>query len=387
MPVREALPAGTENQRGRIPEFEGLRGVLAWTVVAAHLLICCGWFGPNLNGIPLLSEIAEAAVNLFIVLSGFAITRLLIVRREPVPTYLMRRALRIVPAYWVALTAAIFLNGWLAENLRQLPPSDDARGLIMICEIGQSRIWLDAALHYTLLHGLAPVNLWPWAPFTFLGAAWSLSLEWQFYCLAPFALLLATRYRVGLPILVLTCAIGLGFAEHWMNWFSIAFIGIKGGFLLAGGLTFAVSRDLHRDARGWARLLLPVYVAALLWWLGSGRSVEPVLTAAGWTIALLAAFTDRVAHVRAVLGSKPLQYLGLVSYSTYLFHVPVITVLQRGIWTFIAPRSQTELLAWTLVAGVGATLVVSELSWRFIERPFQRLGRKRPLVNDSPLRV
>ncbi len=123
-------------------------------------------------------------------------------------------------------------------------------------------------------------------------------------------------------------------------------------------------------------LLLPCYVAALLWWLGSGRAVEAVLTAAGATAVIAAAFGDRLRPVSNFLNSRVLQYLGRVSYSTYLFHVPLITVLQRGIWKFAAPQTRLQLFVWTLLSGVVATLIVSELSWRYIERPFQRLGRR-----------
>ncbi len=321
-------------------------------------------------------------MDLFIVLSGFAITRLLMVKREPMKIYLMRRACRIIPAYWVALTAAIAVNGWLAENLRQLPQSADTQGLVTICETAASRIWIDGALHYTLLHGLAPVGLLPWAPFTFLGAAWSLSLEWQFYCLAPFALILATTKRFGLAFLVSLGAAGLAFADYWMNWFSIAFIGIKGGFLLAGGLTFTALSRRNQRPRSFNALLLPACAAAALWWLGSSRAVEALLTVVGWTAVIIAAYSEHLTAVSTFLKSAPLQYLGRVSYSTYLFHVPIITVMQRAIWNFIVPESRLHLFLWTLLSGIVATVIVSELSWRYIERPFQRLGRKRASVRS-----
>lgn len=356
-------------------EFDGLRGVLAWFVVLVHVTICCGWFGPNFNGHSLLSEVAECALNLYILLSGFAITRLLVVQREPFRRYMWRRTCRIVPPYWVALTAAILLNGWLAANLRRLPSTPDTDGLIMICELGTQRLWIDSALHYTLLHGLAPVPLLPWAPFTFLGAAWSLSLEWQFYCIAPFALLLATKTRFGLAVLVLLAAAGLAFADHWMDWFTVAFLGIKGGLVLAGALTFAaVSRATAGEPR-MAALLMPAYVAALLWWLGSGRAVEAAVTATGWSLVIVAAFSHHLRPVSAFLNSRPLQYLGRVSYSTYLFHVPIITILQTAIWRFISPADRLQLFVWTISSAAVATLLVSELAWRYIEEPFLRLGK------------
>src|SRR3954466_4262224 len=101
----------TLSSSGRIPQLEGLRAVLAWTVVVAHIFICSGFFGPKIGGASLLSQVADAAVDLFLLLSGFAITRLILVERDPLPVYALRRACRIVPAYWVALSAAILLNG------------------------------------------------------------------------------------------------------------------------------------------------------------------------------------------------------------------------------------------------------------------------------------
>lgn len=357
----------------RVPEFDGLRGVLAWLLVLVHVTICCGWFGPNFNGQSLLSEVAESALNLFFLLSGFAITRLLVVQREPFNRYMWRRVCRIVPPYWVALTAAIALNSWLAANLQRLPSTPDTQGLIMICDIAAARVWIDSALHYTLLHGLAPVPLLPWAPFTFLGAAWSLSLEWQFYCIAPFVLALAVRSRIALTLLILLGAVGLAFADYWMHWFTVAFIGIKGGLILAGALTFFVASRGEKLGV----LLVPAYVAAALWGIGSGRAVEALVTSAGWTIVIVAAYSDQLRFASRFLNSAPLQYLGRVSYSTYLFHVPVIIVLQRAIWNLINPADRLQLFGWTLAGAISGTLVVSELSWRFIEHPFLEIGRVR----------
>jgi peptidoglycan/LPS O-acetylase OafA/YrhL len=371
--------AGAIERSERIAELEGLRAVLAWTVVGAHICICSGFFGPVIGGAPVLGQIADAAVDLFLLLSGFAITRLLLVEHEPPGVYALRRACRIVPAYWVALTAAILLNSVLADNLRRLPPSADAQGLVMICELGRARLWIDAPLHYAFLHGLVPAPVLPWASLTLLGVAWSLSLEAQFYAIAPAALRFAQRRPYGLAVLVLIAASGLVFANYWMNWFTAAFIGIKGGLILAGALTFTLSR---RAARGgeFGLHLLPVNVAALLWWYGSGRSIEAALAWLGWTAVMIATFSNRFSLVSAFLNSSALQHLGRVSYSTYLFHVPVITVVQAAVWRWINPGHELQLLLWTIAGTTVGTLVVAEVSWRVIERPFQRVGRRRGTV-------
>lgn len=371
-PQRRAIRPGD-----RILELDGLRGVLAWCVVLVHATICCGWFGPKFHGQSLLSELADSTLDLYILLSGFAITRLLLIKREPYRRYMWRRVCRIVPAYWLALSAAIALNGWLAANLRRLPQTPDTIGLIMICDIGPSRVWIDGPLHYTLLHGLAPVPLLPWAPFTFLGIAWSLSLEWQYYCIAPPALAFAIRKRYGLAILIALGAAGLAFADYWTRWFTQAFIGIKGGFILAGALTFVISGQARAGRAHVRRLLLPAGGVALLWWYGSGRGVEAAVTALGWSAVIVAVYSDRLRLVSSFLNSAPLQYLGRVSYSTYLFHVPVITVVQAVIWRWINPATELQLFCWTVGTGAAGTLLVSQLSWRFIERPAQALGRRR----------
>jgi len=58
-----------------------------------------------------------------------------------------------------------------------------------------------------------------------------------------------------------------------------------------------------------------------------------------------------------------------------LFHVPVIALLQAGIWRWVRPHTLIELSVWTTISTIPAILLVSVASWRWIEAPFQRLGR------------
>lgn len=358
---------------GRIPELEGFRALLAWTVVASHILICCGWYGPALAGVSVLGQIAEGAVDLFILLSGFAITRLVLVEREPFRIYIWRRACRIVPAYWLALMLAVALNGILAANLGHLPPGPERDGSIEVCRLAASRFWIDFPLHLALLHGMVPFEWLPFAPFTFLGAAWSLSLEWQFYCIAPFAVWLAIRHSLGKALVIGTSAIALLFAGQIMATFSDAFLPAKSAFFVVGGITYVA---LCRRGAGFALLTLPTILLAIIWWKTSGRAVEAVLTLAGWLIVIGSVRWTALAWVASGLNSAPLQYLGRVSYSTYLFHAPVLTLVQAAIWHWLRPAGLVPLLIWTTVGTAAGTFVVSALSWRFVERPFQRFARR-----------
>src|SRR3982751_3088654 len=168
----------------RVTELDGLRGVLAWTVVASHILLVSGWYDPLVRRFPILADVPESAVDVFMILSGFAITHVLMLRPR-LDTYVVRRACRIIPAYYVALTLGILFNNMAADNLRRLPPGTIGAGYVPIFEIGDARMWLDAPLHFLFLHGLIPTTLLPALPYTLLGVAWSLSLEFQFYVIAP----------------------------------------------------------------------------------------------------------------------------------------------------------------------------------------------------------
>jgi peptidoglycan/LPS O-acetylase OafA/YrhL len=262
---------------GRIPELDGLRGILAWTVVWTHILICCGWFGPNLRGHSVLNEMAGSAVDVFMLLSGFAITRLLLVERESCSHYLWGRLCRLVPAYWLALAAGMALNGWLGANLRHLPPTVQAQAFAAICDLGASRPWTDGILHFLLLHGLAPSAQLPGEPYTFLGVAWSLSLEWQFYCLAPVALILATRMRWGFAILAMLAGTGALFCENLISSFSNAFLPVKSASFPVGALSYVSVMQNKRNNRAIFWLAGSCGLLAILWLMGSRQPIESFL--------------------------------------------------------------------------------------------------------------
>lgn len=363
--------------RGRIRELEGLRGLLAWTVVATHILICSGWFGPIVGGENVLSAVAESAVDVFMLLSGFVITRLLLVEREPFGKYLWRRACRIVPAYWVALAAGIALNGTLAANLRHLPPTPEARAFVLVCDLGASRVWTDATLHALLLHGLVPARVLPQAAYTFLGVAWSLSLEWQFYCVAPLALAFALRTRIGFIGLAVFCLTNALVCGRWIAEFSNAFLLAKVLFFFVGAVGYVAIAENTNRRRAALWLVGGCSLLAAAWFVGSRRWLEATLPALIWIVALGCAQFNSLGAVRRLLCAAPLQYLGRVSYSTYLFHAPVITVVQFTMWRWVHPTSRPTLLILTAIPSVVTTLIVSHLAWRWIEQPFQQLGRRR----------
>lgn len=359
---------------GRVTEFDGLRGLLAWTVVICHLLLVSGEYDPLVRRFPALGEVPESAVDVFILLSGFAITHLLMLR-PTMRSYFIRRACRIVPAYYVALFAGILLNGTLEANLRRLPSGSIGAGYIQICELGYRRLWLDAPLHVLLLHGLVPATLAPALPYTLLGVAWSLSLEFQFYAVAPAIFALYRHWRGTLVLVGTAVLISTLFASAIMTYFSSAFLLAKASFFFVGGLGYFALDERFSRAKAWVLCLLPGIALTSLWWQGTGRVLEAIVPSLVWSVIVVAIRFKRFKVLRASLNSRSLQFLGRCSYSTYLFHAPVVFILQAAIWRWASPSSTPVLLLWTTITGIPAILLVSWLAWKGIERPFQRLGR------------
>jgi peptidoglycan/LPS O-acetylase OafA/YrhL len=359
----------------RFRELDGLRGVLAWIVVASHILVCVGWIGPIVGGDYVLSQVAAAAVDVFIILSGFAITRLLIVTRESGGRYIWRRICRIFPAYWAALLAGIALNAWVADNLRQLPQSAVIELYLSVCEVGGARLWTDGIIHFFLLQGLVLTSWLPAEPVTLLGVAWSLSLEWQFYLVAPFALRLALTSKIGFALISLVAILGALYSGKLAGVFSGAFLPVRASYFLFGGISFVAATA--PVAKRWFILLSAATILTISWGIGCGHYLETIAAPIGWLIVMAATFSSLPTIVRSFLNSVQVQFLGRVSYSTYLFHGPVIAVVQHAVWHWVNPGNQIKLLVLTIIGSVPLITLVSYLSWRFIEYPGQKLGHLR----------
>ncbi len=358
----------------RITEFDGLRGFLAWTVVFSHLLIVSGCFPEVVRRVPIIHDFGESAVDVFMLLSGFAITHVLMLGPRT-SHYFARRALRIVPAYYVALFAGIVLNGQLAENMRHLPADTIAPVYFQICAIGNERLALDAPLHFLFLHGVFTAAILPALPYTLLGVGWSLSLEAQFYLVAPAIVAWCRRTRVALITIIVVVTMITLCAGKIIGVFSNAFLPAKAAFFLVGGLSFFAVTQPGPKWKAWLLSLAPPFILSLLWLEGTGRRNEALLAPIVWAVVVVAVRFGRFGWLRASFNSGPFQLLGRISYSTYLFHSPVIILLQAAIWRWINPPSTSQLFFWTTGASIPAVFLVSWLSWCLIERPFQRLGR------------
>jgi peptidoglycan/LPS O-acetylase OafA/YrhL len=343
----------------RIQPLDGLRGLAIVFVLVGHTVLNYGPMSETLRWQLIPFANAEAGVRLFFVLSGYLITLLLLDEQSrtgqiSLRQFYWRRALRIMPAFYVYLLAVVLLDRWRPHSITS--------------ETGL------AAATFTWNYAL----LWVTDPpegHWFVGHLWTLSLEQQFYLFWP-AVLIAVGVRRALWVavaLILWCPL----ARVGSYWLFPAQRGLLQMMLHTGVdslMAGCAAALILQDTR--ARTCLGRYgskgaVAAAGWLLllspTAGTLIRGFPVVAGFTLdALAAAWVVAWAHhatgsvATRWLGSGPLPALGAISYSLYLWQQ-----------IFFAP---TGLLqdGWVIVPAIAA-LAAAWLSYRLVEKPALRL--------------
>lgn len=350
---------------GRWAGLDGLRGIASFAVVIHHSLLR----GTDIGGL---------SVFLFFILSGFLITGILHRARLKIEAaqttiaaaladFWRRRSLRIFPAYYL----------WLAIWVT----SEAIRGdTSMLSELG----WY---LTYTqnLLIGFVT---YAWGDFTHV---WSLAVEQQYYVFfAPLVVLLPARLHprlmVATIVLCLVLIEGLNLAGFEM--ISLYTAPITGFVFMAAGALMVLERDRMPAVLG-ARAVLVVAlaaIAALAAYPVAERTVGFHLPYAVLVVASVLSLSAVMIHVLLrprgwtvrLLETRPLKFLGLISYGLYVVHLPI------GIW---AGRT-LPLDAWAETSGLSrdtidflvtapASIAVAALSFFFFEAKFLALKDRR----------
>lgn len=335
------------------PDIDGLRAVAVMTVVLNHLS------APLMPG-------GYVGVDVFFVISGYLITRIVGAEIEAgrfsFARFYARRACRIFPALFAVL-AATLVAGYFV-----LLPSDYKSTLrstlATLLFASNISFWRELGDGYfaAAQSGLNP-----------LLHTWSLAVEEQFYLLFPVALLLGFRFfrrripliffivaalsLVSAALLVQSRSVAVFFLPMFRAWELLA------GALLAMNALPALTSQRWREITASAGLL--VIVAAAVFYDDSTifpglSALAPVLGAA----AVIHAGSGGASTAGRLLQWRPVVYIGLISYSLYLWHWPVI-ILTR----YAAGLPEGELYAFELLV---ASLVLASLSYHLIEQPFRQ---------------
>lgn len=354
----------------KFPAFDGFRGIGVIVVIFTH---CPQVLESSLYNtvwhINQLSRVGYIALDIFFVISGFFITRLLL--RERAKTgrisfkdFYMRRALRIFPVYYLTVIACLFIFKFSTADTISL-------------------------LSYTFnfYHPLHPVP-------NPLEHTWSLSVEEQFYFFWPLLILLVPpRWlsRVtGIVVPLLAIASGLVMAVIFIGHDpreagDVVYMSLFTRMLsLSLGGWLALREFENRPLRGWRCLALFLGALVVLTLDRMGRNYG-IITSQPlyWTIALIAYAMVSVSFVAtmvfdrgilkrlmtAVLSIPLLRGFGQLSYAMYVFHLPVLFYL--GINDAALDGAKVPILQVVLAFGV--TIGLSILSYYLLETPMAKL--------------
>jgi peptidoglycan/LPS O-acetylase OafA/YrhL len=357
--VSEAIHA--PHQRFRA-DIQGLRALAILLVVVFHAGV------GHLTG-------GFVGVDVFFVISGYLITSQL--RAElsstgtiSIPGFIARRVRRLLPAAAVVLIATLALSSIL------LPPLEFAS----VAASARSAGAYVSNLHFL---GLASDYFTGDVKTDPLLHTWSLSVEEQFYLAWPVLLLIgctswrrqsATRRRLAWTMTAIALA---SFLATW--WYvdanrQLAFYGspLRAWEFACGGLASLIEpaprRPLPRRllvAGGWIGMMLVIGAAALFSantdFPGATALVPVAGTSALLVLGRLHSWPDRWSVVR-FLSAAPMQWIGARSYSWYLWHWPLLV---------LATATIPQLSVMDRVSIVAVALVLSHLTYRFVEMPFR----------------
>jgi peptidoglycan/LPS O-acetylase OafA/YrhL len=329
----------------RIPSLDGLRAIAILMVLLSH--------SGDTPGAPThhFSSFGYFGVRIFFVISGFLITRLLVMERETTGTvslkqFYYRRTLRIFPALWFYLFVIAALN---------------ARGRITLLSHD-----LLSALTYTVNYHQA--RSW------FVGHLWSLSVEEQFYLIWPLIIIALSRRRAAMTAMTVSAVAPVLRAILLLQrpdaaigeWFPTVCDGLAAGCALGLLPDATLKRFFSPFNTSWFAIIPAVAICVNLMQYHSnprygilfaslGQSVMncSIALTLGWLITFPESLAGRV------LNSPFPVWIGTISYSLYLWQQPF---LNRDVHTWMT----------SFPLNVAFAFLMAMISYYFVERPILR---------------
>ncbi|MFC3097566.1 acyltransferase family protein [Alteraurantiacibacter palmitatis] len=324
------------------PEIDGLRAVAIIPVVLFHAKV------PGFGG-------GFAGVDVFFVISGYLITRIIMAQlaegRFTLAGFFERRARRILPPIFPVLLAST-LAAWAIltpPDFRQFAQSLAATALF-----GANFLFARSADYFTTQEGFTP-----------LIHMWSLAVEEQFYLLFPPLLLILWKAnrRLIVPAVLIVALGGLALAilaapRHPLLAFYL--LPTRMWELAVGSLCALAIR--HIRPNGTLALAGLALIAAGFALIGEETSVPGpmmLLPVGGASLVILFAGTQNSAG--RLLALRPLVGIGLVSFGLYLWHQPLFAIAH---YQWLGP-----LPGGMIVAIIAMATALATMSWRWIEQP------------------
>jgi peptidoglycan/LPS O-acetylase OafA/YrhL len=304
-------------------------------------------------------------VDIFFVISGYLITSIILHDQHrdkfSIVQFYERRARRILPAlYLVMAVTSIFAYAWmLPDELKNFGQS------VLATTLFSNNALLALTANYWSLAG----------EFKPLLHTWTLGVEEQYYVLFPLLLILGWKFFRKHLALVLGLAAILSFAAA--NWglfhnpeFNFYLLPTRAWEILVGALAAfymiekksANNKYLLSELLGGAGFCL---IVASVFLVGHDHMFHGVLYLLAPTLGtvLVILYSSGSTMVGKILGWSPFVGVGLISYSTYLWHQPLFSLAR--VYSKTPPGVTTYSVLLVL------TFILAYVSWRFVETPFR----------------
>ncbi|WED21981.1 acyltransferase [Vibrio sp. JC009] len=348
-------------------ELDGLRTLAVIAVITYHANI-------QIGGTPLFPG-GFLGVDIFFVLSGYLITGILRDKLEKehfsFADFYLRRAKRIIPVMLLVLlvTSVVAYQVLLPTDLVEYAHSLKSAAYFASNYhfYAEDSYVAAASIYKPLLH------------------TWSLAVEWQFYMLYPVLVWFCYRYFPNrLFIILVACAV-LSFAySQWMviqdHDFAFYMLPTRAWELIAGGLITFIQREKLFKLCSSTQANIAVLLSLVLMLTGlcffdhfilhpSYLTLIPVLGT-----CLFIAFTNESSLISQIFRLRPIVYIGLISYSLYLWHQPLFVFFR------IIKHDYFRLEQFILLLVI--SIVLAALSHKFVEAPFRKstLSKAKSLI-------
>ncbi len=341
----------------QLPALDGLRGLAVIGVLLFHAdgLLRGGYLG----------------VDLFFVLSGFLITRLLLVEHTThgsidLKVFWFRRARRLFPAV-LALMLAVAIYAWTIAEPSELAGLR-ADGLSTLAYVANWRAIFAQRSYWDLFTAPSPLE-----------HTWSLAIEEQFYLLWPLLVVLMMRATrrgaravLGLSLALAVVSAALMTLLYREDDTTRVYLGsdTRGAAILVGA-AFA-SLELEVSARVTDALgFVAVIGLGFAWCTLDGQSAFLYrggfwLTELAGLVLIACATQGKASLVARGLSWRPLRWAGAISYGLYVWHWPVYVVLTQ---------ERAHLYgAWLTALRLLVTFVIAIVSYRWLEQPIRHRG-------------
>ena len=332
------------------PEIDSLRALAVIPVILFHLGI--QYFDGGYIG-----------VDVFFVISGYLITSLIIIEKSSnnfkIKKFLERRLRRLLPALYLVMLVTIPFSYYL------LTPSelkDFGQSILSVTSISSNILFWRESGYFATASELKP-----------LLHTWSLAIEAQFYIIFAIFYVLTAKLKKRSILFIFFLLLLLSFVlaiwgsvnKPTANFYLLPTRGWE--FLSGTFIAYYMMNTKQKESRIRDELLSMIGLLMIFFSIiffdnetpfPSHYTILPVL---GTVLVIL--FTKQNTYIHKILNSYKIVWVGLISYSAYLWHFPILALTKNSIDGDLSKNNIFILLIFTLI--------LSYLSWKFVERPFR----------------